>query len=369
MLLPCPGLGHVQRGFETFAAECFAALRERPELHITLAKGAGPAGPGEHTLPLVRRDARVARALGRAYGRDGPFVEQVSFAAALLPLIRRQKPDVVFYSEWSLGAALGRWRRLTGARFKLLLSNGAPGPPPYNPAVDHVQQITPTLLEVALAGGEPPERHSLVPYGVALDASFEPVPPEARRANRAELDLPADRPMVLSVAALNRWMKRIDYLIEEVGALPEPRPHLVMLGQAEDETPGLRELASERLGPGGFTMRTVGAKDVGRYYAAADAFVLSSTSEGFGRVLIEALAAGLPVYAHDYPIAHFALGPHGHFADLRKSGELTRLLRGIADDDLTPSRQLERHRFVRETFSWQALASQYVEMLRRCAGR
>jgi glycosyltransferase involved in cell wall biosynthesis len=114
-------------------------------------------------------------------------------------------------------------------------------------------------------------------------------------------------------------------------------------------------------------MRTVDADAVRDWYLAADTFVLASTSEGLGRVLLEALAAGLPVLAHDYPIAHFVLGPHGRFGDLRERGVLAGMLAGVGESDLEPSLQRERHRWVREGFGWDALAPRYVELFRRAA--
>src|SRR5207244_3262134 len=103
------------------------------------------------------------------------------------------------------------------------------------------------------------------------------LPSDAERAARRErLRLPADRTIVLSVAALNRYHKRLDYLIEEVASLPEPRPFLLMAGQEEEETPGLRSLARERLGEDGHGFRSVPASEVADLYRASDVFVLAS---------------------------------------------------------------------------------------------
>ena len=47
---------------------------------------------------------------------------------------------------------------------------------------------------------------------------------------------------------------------------------------------------------------TVSEGDLGAWYRAADAFAFPSVKEGFGLVVLEALAAGLPVVASDIPV-------------------------------------------------------------------
>ena len=47
---------------------------------------------------------------------------------------------------------------------------------------------------------------------------------------------------------------------------------------------------------------TVSEADLGGWYRAADAFAFPSVKEGFGLVVLEALAAGLPVVASDIPV-------------------------------------------------------------------
>jgi glycosyltransferase involved in cell wall biosynthesis len=208
----------------------------------------------------------------------------------------------------------------------------------------------------------------MLPLGFPISADFEPPSEAERTALRARLDLPAARHVVTSVAALNRHHKRIDYLIEEVARLPEPRPFLLMAGQVESETEELRRLARERLGEHGHSMRTVPQGEVADLCHASDTFVLASLGEGLPRALIEALSYGLPCLTHDYGVSRFALGEHGSFADFSQPGGLAGLLEERTRDEYSPDAARARHRFAYETFSWDRLRGRYVELLRDVAG-
>jgi glycosyltransferase involved in cell wall biosynthesis len=205
----------------------------------------------------------------------------------------------------------------------------------------------------------------LLPLGFSIPRQFEPTSQDERARLRKLLDLPAERQILLSVSALNR-QKRIGYLVEEVARLPEPRPYLLLLGHAEAETAGLRALAARQLGERGHAIRTVASHDVPAFYRASDVFVLASLGESFGRVLVEAMAHGLPCLAHDYAVTRYVLGGHGFLADLSKAGALASLLDSV--DRFDSRRAAERHRFVYENFSWDRLRPAYVEFLRATAG-
>jgi 1,2-diacylglycerol 3-alpha-glucosyltransferase len=362
VLLLCSGLEHAHRGFESFARECFEALQTEPALDLALLKGSGPAGPRERAIPTLTRDARSARVIARAWGREAFRVEQVAFGISILPVIARRRPDVVYFSEWHTGLVLAAYRRLTRGRFRLVLCNGTMAVDGFG-HLDRVQQLTPAALEAALARGDDPARHVLLPLGANIPVALPALSEDDRADLRVRLRLPVDRQVVLSVAALNRYHKRLDYLIEEVARLPVPRPYLLLAGQEEEQTRGLRQLAEDRLGPGGYSMRTVAHGDVADLYRASDAFVLASLGEGLPRALIEALAFGLPCLAHDYAVARFALGSHGDLADLSARGRLTELLARVMARGADPAAAQRRHEFAYESFSWDRLRRRYVELL------
>jgi 1,2-diacylglycerol 3-alpha-glucosyltransferase len=367
VVIGCGGIGFANRGFETLSRECFAALRDRDDVDVTLVKGRGRRRPGERVAPTVGRDSAAARLAGRALRRDGLYVEQAGFTASLIPILALSRPDVVYLSEWYPSRGLARWRRRTGARFKLLLSNGGIYPPERFDHADHVHQLTPHELERAVAAGVPRERQTLLELGVATDTRHAGLSQPQRGALRTELGLPADRPVVLSVAAIC-LQKRIDYLIRELAALPAPRPFLMLLGQREPETPTLLRLADELLGPDGYAARTVAPAEVSRYYATADVFVLASLWEAFGRVMVEAIGHGLPCVVHDGPTQRYVLdGAGGVLADLTRDGALARALPDAIRSAGDEAARAARRRVAHDRFAWERLAPRYVEMMRKCA--
>jgi glycosyltransferase involved in cell wall biosynthesis len=220
-----------------------------------------------------------------------------------------------------------------------------------------------------LARGADPAKHILLPVAFDIPASLDLAGADDRLALRSALGLPTDRPVVISVAALNRWHKRLDYLITEVARLPEPRPFALLVGQPEPETEGLRALARDALGEDGHSIRSVPRAEIDDLLRASDVFVLPSLAEGLPRALVEAMAHGLPCIAHDYSVAHYAMGRHGRLADLTQEGALSGLLEHVIAEGADPAGARERRRHVYESFSWDHLRPRYVDLLHGAVGR
>jgi 1,2-diacylglycerol 3-alpha-glucosyltransferase len=367
VIVLCPGLDHVSRGFESWSRECFDDFSGRPDVQVTLCKGSGARAPNELVARTIRRDSTAARIGGRVSRTSGYYVEQKVFAHRVRSAIRRQPGSVVLLNDWHLAHDLARWRRCSGSSFGLVLCNGGADSPPFD-HLDHVLQPRPGLLEAALAAGEPAERHTLLPLAARIERRPVTISADNVSALRARLGLPLDRPILLSVAALNQ-QKRLDYVVDEIGAMPGPRPFLMLAGQAHAETEAIRVLAERILGPDGYAMRTVPRRQIGEYYRAANAFVLASFHEGSPRVLVEALAHGLPCLAHDWDAPRYVLGDYGVLRDLAEPGALGAALPEALSEPPDSARRDERHRAAYERFSWDRVGEQYVEVLRACAPR
>jgi glycosyltransferase involved in cell wall biosynthesis len=367
-MLSCSGLEHAHRGFESFARECFDELRDEPRLELRLVKATGESGDGEVAVRSITRDGRLAQLFKSR--QNGPIkAEQFAFAFSLQREILRWRPQVIYFSEWFTGVGLNRLRAVNRQQYALVLSNGSMAGEGFEP-FDRVHQHTAPAFEYVLEHGADPARNILLPVAFRFSPELELPSEDERRALREQFGLPADRTIVISVAALNRWHKRLDYVIEELARLPEPRPFLLLVGQPEAETEGLRSLATELLGDDGHSFRSVPRPEVDLLLRAADVFVLASFAEGLPRALVEATDRGLPVLAHDYGIPRYAMGDHGRLADLHQPGALAGLIRaGEETGWRDPAEAEARHRFVYNAFSWDRLRPEYVELLCGAVGR
>lgn len=134
--------------------------------------------------------------------------------------------------------------------------------------------------------------------------------PELKRELREELRLPPDRPIVLFVGRVSplKGGGNLLALVREMLSLA-PEVLFVVVGQVV--LPDVRDRL-QALAPG--NVRFVGSVPnprTRRYFMCADAFCLPSVSEGFPRVVLEALAAGLPVVAFDVGgVANLLDGPY-----------------------------------------------------------
>lgn len=376
VFLACTGLGHERRGFETFTRECADALKSEASLALTVFAG-GRDGhvDGERVVPNLPRGSRMAKGLGAILRRDPYFVEQGSFFVGFVPELLRGKPEIVYFADLNLGNALWHWRARTGARWRLLFYNGGNTTMPFTRS-DHVQQVTPAALDGALARGEHADHMTLLPHGIGLGPTFTPTDVAARAHARESLGLPRDltrdRPcngeILLSVGQLECATKRTDLLIEAVASLPEPRPYLLLVGADGPDGNGLRALAHARLGDA-WSWRTEPRDRMPLVYAAADRFALLSRGEGFGLAYVEALAAGLPLLAHDDATTRYVVADAGLRRPITTVNDARAGLDALCAMPTDAAAARARHESVRARFSWELLRARYVSLFHAVAAR
>lgn len=293
----------------TSAYDCASSIEETPGVRIV----------------RLRSGCRCARGT-----RRGRRLVPLWFAMqVLLYLLRRPRFDLVhvhtltdaLYAAWAWGrlrrrpvvfemtlagvddavTVLGKRQRLQRVRNHIVRT------------CDGYVAISPALAAAYREAGLPADRLRLIPQGVDLGL-FRPA--GDRTVLRRELALPAAGPLVLFVGSLIR-RKGIDVLLRSWAEMRTGRPeaHLLLVGRDRFDEPEAADfLESElaRLAPADAdAVHRIGVRDdVHRFMQAADVFVFPSRQEGFGTVMIEAMACGLPCVVAELPgITDYIFGP------------------------------------------------------------
>ena len=171
------------------------------------------------------------------------------------------------------------------------------------------------------------DRIEVIPLGIALPP-LERSGPDARRRARAELGLDESHEVVMFSGRLET-QKGLVFLLQAWAALVARRPlaRLVLLGDGPLHHELVRSAASLGIAD---SVRFAGWRDdAAALLVAADLFCLPSLWEAFGYVLLEAMAAGVPILASRVGGIPEVLA-EGEFGRLCPPGDAPALAAGIA---------------------------------------
>jgi glycosyltransferase involved in cell wall biosynthesis len=177
----------------------------------------------------------------------------------------------------------------------------------------------------------------------------------------------------LCVAAYNPH-KNLEVLVEAVKRLRilTKRPFRCLLTVQADQHPGAKKLLNniEREGLGDVLV-CGGLLDPERLstgYRSADAFILPTLFESFGRPYGEAMQFDLPILTSDRDFARERCRDAALYFDPLDAGSVALAMLAIMEDKDLRSRLVENgRRILEETPTWDEVAARFVELLERAA--
>lgn len=165
---------------------------------------------------------------------------------------------------------------------------------------------------------------------------------------------------VLVAAGRFHTQKDFPMLVRAFGVLRQSRrARLILLGDGPDR--GRIEEAIRAIGLSESVLLPGMQKDIMPWLSQGDGFVMSSLFEGFGNVLVQALAAGCSVVSTDCPDGPSEILAGGRFGILTPVGDELAMARAMATMlDAPKSPDLQRARAAE--FSTQAIAGRYIQL-------
>jgi len=171
---------------------------------------------------------------------------------------------------------------------------------------------------------------------------------------------PGEPPVILGAGRLRRE-KDFASLIRAFARLRTQRPvRLVILGEGEERA--ALEALVQVLGIESVVSLPGFVENPFTYMSKATVFVISSVWEGFGNVLVEAMACGMPVVSTDCPSGPSEILEYGRYGPLVPVGDIEALAEAIG---LTLENPIDAETLQRRAgnFSIDNIPDQYLDIL------
>jgi glycosyltransferase involved in cell wall biosynthesis len=337
--------------------------------------------------------ARVKVLMGRETGAtrgSAPQLDYVVYSSGIVPTapfetlwmirclwkrVRAARPDVIFCAGNSYTVVAAALRLLLGRSCPPIVAKVSntldrrdmprPGRPFYRlwlriqgRMIGRCVAIAPGLdREIATLMRVAPGRISIIP-----DPAISAAEAAGLASAQAAPKVAAEGRLFLGVGRLVR-QKRFDLLIDAFARGARPGDRLAIIG----EGPCRRRLEARaaRRGIEGRLLLPGHVGDLLPWFAHADVLVMSSDYEGLPAVLVEALAAGLPIISTRSSPGVTAL-LDGGIGRLVAPGDVPALAAALAAD--LPAQQIDRARARAAAFRIEQAGPAWLELL-RCAAR
>ena len=367
------GLGHVARGIEAWADDLGTALH-RAGVDVTLFKGGGQVTrPFEQVVRCAQRDRPLARRLARLrvpggwrYGFGSAYqIEQETFAWTLIAQLSTLRIDIVHMQDPWLAHRLERARQRGRHHAHVILAHGTEEPFEFLTQFEHVQELAPYYLEQDLQRGLHGKHWFAIPNFVDVTRFSPDVVP----LPRARFGIPDNALLILSVSAIKRAHKRVDYLINEIAQFrnqhPEQIVHYVVAGAREPESSEVFAHGKDRLGTAVTFLPNFNRQEMPALLRMADVFVHGALLEMMPIALLEATASGLPVIAHNWPVIQWIVGDGGTCTDTRELGAMATAITPYLKADYRRAQAIRARKRAIDIFSADGVVPQIIDMYRQ----
>lgn len=291
---------------------------------------------------------------------SGPYMEQLSPEVGRIPLrtthalsgvprvagyVRRHRPDILLTASPRMTVLALRARALAGRRTRIFANL-------HNTYSHALRELSPhkARKRLQLIRRHYPRCDGIVPVSQGVQADFQAltgIPDAAFRVihnpvDRAGVRARAADPVALEqgfgdpgaplLTAVGRVVaqKNLPLLLEAFERLRRERPaRLAIIGEGKAR-PGLEEMARQSAHADDIRFLGLRANPF-NLMAASQGVVLSSAYEGFGNVLAEAMALGVPVAATDCPHGPRELLESGRWGPLVPVDDAEALAGGMAE--------------------------------------
>lgn len=292
---------------------------------------------------LARRNADLLLVPGGSYwGRFRPYV---AMSRNLLPFDARARAG---YGRTVRGLKMMALREVQTRTFRFAAG---------------ILFLTRTAQETVLAHTAPlPGRIALVPHGVA--DRFRRPPRPQKPISAYSMDTPF---RWLYVSAVEPYKHQVE-VVEAVARLRASGlpVRLELVGPAWGPSLGKLQDALKRSDPSGEFVRYHGAtpyEELDALYRAADGFVFASSCENMPNILLEAMAAGLPIACSERSVMPEVLGDGGVLFDPLRPESIASAMRDLVESPEERARRAGLAYDRARAFSWESCAERTFQFL------